>query len=1046
MNKSSQRHVLAPTLAALLGLAFTALGSAAGAQQSPTTESGAASTSGPPEPAVAGNTSSQLGEVIVTGSRIASRSYTSDSPLATIGTEQIASVGQVSLDSALGQMPQFAGSQGQTIVGDVEGSTGFTGGQSYSDLRGLGPERTLVLLDGRRLVPTNPNGSVDLNQIPMALLESVDVITGGASAVYGSDAMAGVVNFRLRQHFHGIQISYQHGATTHGDGAENSFSALMGGNFDHNRGNAVIDLEYNERGEIAGVNRPSFSELGGDRPFGYQGQTFNAGEVGGNIPISAVNAVLAQYPGTTPISGTGDYGGWIGVNGDGTLFTTRDPGNCVQNYRGPLAPQATGPYQGRSISQDCTSIVVPGEVGRLLQVPMHRFNLFSRVTYNLTDNIQAFGQVNYMHSTARDYRPSDSTAPGNPLYVPQNNPYVVGNAALEYLLSQRTGLTPGQPPDSGPLRISTSLAPFGLTFQDFKYNDYQFTTGLQGGIGSTDLAWNVFGSYGQTFFNNVQHGNANYPALDTITYGTADYLGADGNSCVGYAWNPFGGQPMSAGCVEYASNAPENTNEMTQKYAEGDLTGTLWRLPEGDLKFALGVDYRGESFSYQASPELTPASNVMPAPYPPEAITGTFDLVSSSSGTQNVREAYVELRAPILTQKPFAKDVSVDVAGRHSQYDLFGGTNTWKADLHWQANDTLMFRGGYARAIRAPSLQELYSPYVFAGATITGDPCAYNGTYRTGPNASQVAALCQAQGVPAGFLPSFTSPSFDVPGVLRGNPTLRPEVADTFSVGFVLTPHFEGAMARNFGASVDYFHIKINGAVTGVGAQTILENCFNATGGNPSYSESNFYCQQITRDPTTGYVSLAKQFSENIGAFVTDGVDIEWHWGIALHDLGLPERAGGISLQSYITYLRSLVTSGVPGVPSEDFAGAIGDTGTAFALDGSSLSDVSHPKWKANTTLGYAVGPLSAALHWRYIDAQADAINGPGSGPGIPAYSYFDLDASWQATSEIQVTAGLTNLLDKAPPLVVGDGFVTDPATYDILGRTYYVALKANFD
>ena len=158
----------------------------------------------------------QLAEVVVTGSRIASRSYTSDSPLVVVGAAQIAATGQVSLDSALGQMPQFAAAQGQTIVGDVRGGHRLQGGQSYSDLRGLGPERTLVLLDGQRLVPTNPNGSVDLNQIPMALLEGVDVITGGASAVYGSDAMAGVVNFRLRQHFHGVQLSYQHGATTTG--------------------------------------------------------------------------------------------------------------------------------------------------------------------------------------------------------------------------------------------------------------------------------------------------------------------------------------------------------------------------------------------------------------------------------------------------------------------------------------------------------------------------------------------------------------------------------------------------------------------------------------------------------------------------------------------------------------------------------------------------------------------------------------------------------------------------------------------------------------
>ena len=184
----------------------------------------------PPPPAAPAAASPRLTEVVVTGSRIASRSYTSDSPLVGVSAAQIAATGQVSLDSALGQMPQFAAAQGQTETGDAQGATGFQGGQSYADLRGLGPERTLVLLDGQRLVPTNPNGSIDLNVLPMALIEGVDVITGGASAVYGSDAVAGVVNFRLRQHFQGIQLSYQHGATTDGYGPEDSVSVLMGGN------------------------------------------------------------------------------------------------------------------------------------------------------------------------------------------------------------------------------------------------------------------------------------------------------------------------------------------------------------------------------------------------------------------------------------------------------------------------------------------------------------------------------------------------------------------------------------------------------------------------------------------------------------------------------------------------------------------------------------------------------------------------------------------------------------------------------------------------
>jgi iron complex outermembrane receptor protein len=1045
MTNLSQRQALVPTLAALLGFALTGWGASAGAQQTSTTGSNATGTNGPPDPPTAVNNASAIEEVVVTGSRIASASYTSDSPLVTVGAAQIAAVGQTSLDTVLAQMPQFSGSQGQTLTGDVQGATGFTGGQSYSDLRGLGPQRTLVLVDGQRLVPTNPNGSVDLNQIPMALLEGVQVITGGASAVYGSDAMAGVVNFQLRQHFHGVELSYQHGATTHGDGEQTAISVLMGGNFDDQRGNAVIDLEYNERGVINGSNRDTFTQQGAGWPVGTTGQSFNAGEFGGNIPIAAVNGLLAQYPGTTPIAGTGNYDGWIGFNHDGTIFTTQSPGNCVQNYRGSLNA-ASGPYQGRFISPDCTSIQFPGAQTRLIQVPTRRINVFSRLTYKLTGNMQAYGQVNFMRSNARDSRGFDRTSESAPLYVPLDNPYVTGSPELQALLAARTGLTDGQPPSNDPLRITAILIPFGQTFQTFKYNNYQVTGGLKGGIGSTDLAWNVFGSFGESAFENVQHGNDNYPALDTMMYGTANYIGPDGKTCQGYAWNPFGDQPMSAGCVEYASNNPKNTNRMAQKYVEANLTGTMFKLPEGDLKFAVGVDYRGESFDYEASPFLTPAETVTAAPYPPEQIAGTFDLVGSSSGSQNVREAYVELRAPILTDKPFAKDLSLDVAGRHSRYDLFGGVNTWKADLHWQVNNTIMFRGGFERAIRAPSLQELYNPIIRSGAAISSDPCSYDSPYRNGANAANVTALCQAQGVPAAFLSSFRPTLVDVPGVIRGNLTLQPEVANTYSLGFVLTPHFEAEMARELGVSVDYFRIKLNGAIAGVGAETIMQNCFNATGSNPSYAPDNFYCQQITRDPTTGYVAIANQFSENIGAFTTDGVDLEGHWGFALHDLGLPERAGKISLQTYVTYLRSLVVSGVPGVPTVNYAGAIGDTLTAFAANGSSLSDLSHPKWKANTTLGYGVGPVSAAVHWRFIGSQKNLINGPDSGPDIPAVSYFDLDASWHATSQITITAGLNNLGDKRPPHVAGFGDVTDAPTYDIVGRTYRIGIKANLN
>ena len=995
----------------------------------------------PPPPAAPAAASPQLTEVVVTGSLIASRSYTSDSPLVGVSAAQIAATGQVSLDSALGQMPQFAAAQGQTETGDAQGATGFQGGQSYADLRGLGPERTLVLLDGQRLVPTNPNGAIDLNVIPMALIEGVDVITGGASAVYGSDAVAGVVNFRLRQHFQGIQLSYQHGATTDGYGPEDSVSVLMGGNFDDHRGNAVVDLEYNERGAITGADSPFFSnDIIFNRGVARGPEAiFNAGELGGTIPISAVNSVLGQYGDS--VSGSGNYGGYLGINGDGTLFTSKDPGNCAQNYRGPL-----GKIPGLAITPDCTSVESYLGPYFYVQTPLQRYNLFSHVTYNINDDVQAYGQINFMHSTSGDVNAASYLGPGKFLYIPTNNPYVYGNSDLSSILTA-AGVPVGAGVGSGnTIHAEDWLTSMGPRIETFLYNDYQLTTGLKGGIGDTSLAWNAFASYGQTHMENDEENNINLPALESIVYGTANYTGADGSTCQGYAWNPLGGQPMSKGCLEYASGTAQDTNLITQKYFEADLSGNVWKLPAGELKFALGADYRGDSFDYQASPELNPAFNVMPAGIPADVISPSYDLISSAAGTQNVREVYLELRAPLLTDEPFAKDVSVDVAGRHSQYDLFGGANTWKADLHWQATDAVAFRGGFERAFRAPSLQDLYNPIVQAQDSLSVDPCNYNSSYRTGPNAAQVTALCAAQS-PAAGSGTFNYGVQSANGIYHGNTSLKPEVADTYSFGFVLTPRFEAPMASDLGASVDYYHIKVNGAVAGVTLNSIVQNCFNVNGSNPTYSDSNFYCQQLTRDPGSGAIVLAKEFSLNIGSYLTEGVDIEGHWGFALHDLGLPEGAGRVRLQSYVSFLRSLQISGVPGVPSVDFAGSIGDTQTAIQADGTTVSDISHPKWKANTMLGYTVGPVGAALHWRYISSMADLMDGPGSGdPGVPAYSYFDLDVNYQVTAQIQLTGGLTNLFNKLPPRVAGASLLTDAATYDVMGRAYYVGVKANID
>ncbi|KZC16574.1 hypothetical protein RHOFW510R12_01590 [Rhodanobacter sp. FW510-R12] len=984
----------------------------------------------------------RLEAVTVTGSliQVHSRSEESSSPLATIGIDQIAAAGQVSLDSAIGRMPQFAAAQGQSEVGDVQGATGFQGGQSYADLRGLGAERTLVLLDGQRLVPTNPNGAVDLNLIPMALLENVDVITGGASATYGSDAVAGVVNFRLRQDFQGIQLSAQTGGSTKGGGQENSASVLMGSKFADNKGNAVIDLEYNQRDAITGADRTFFSDpLNFNRavPRAPEG-IFSAGELGGNIPVSAVNAILAGYPGTTPIAGTGNYGGYIGLNSNGTLFTTRAPGNCVQNYQGPV-----GKIPGLAISPNCTTI--KNYLGKyfFVQVPSHRLNLFSKVTYKINEGLEAYAQINFMRSTATDNNGPAFAGPGKFVYVPQNNPFVTGNAALMSLLNARTATTAGGSPSTGPLEMEAWLTGLGPRIESFRYNNYQLTAGLNGWFGWSSWKWNAFASYGQTNFNNDQQNNVNLPALENVLYGTANYVGSNGNNCVGYAWNPLGNHQLSPGCLAYVTGTAHNNMVLTQDYFQGTVSGDLGDLWAGTVEAAFGVDYRADRFNYQADSALNPAFNVMPSPIPPDIISPSYDLIGSTGGSMNVGEVFGELSVPLLSEKPFVKNLSLDLGERYSHYDLFGGENTWKASLRWQVDDALMFRGGFNRAIRAPSLQELYNPTVQAQDSINGDPCEVGSLQRSGPNAGQVAALCQAQGVPASVYPSFTYGLNSANGIITGNTGLQPEKSDTYTLGWVLTPHFEAPMARDIGMSLDYYHTSIKGAIAGVTLDTVLQNCYNANNSNPIYSESNAFCQRITRDPNTGAITLGRESSENIGSYVTTGVDMEAHWGFPLHDLGLP-LGGRVKLQTFLSYVHSLTISGVPGVAASNYAGSIADTSTALAADGSSISDLSHPRWKANTTFGYSIGPVSAALHWRYISGMADLMGGAGSGyPGVPAYNYFDLDAHWQATHNIMLTAGVTNLTDKAPPRIAGAPLLTDAATYDVVGRTYFIGFKA---
>lgn len=950
--------------------------------------------------------------IIVTGSRIARRDYNAESPISTLSSATIAATGQPSLDRAIGQMPQFEAAQGAAEVGDVQGSVGFGGGASYSDLRGIGRNRSLVLMDGRRLVPSTPDGSIDLNTIPMSLIESVEVITGGASATYGSDAIAGVANFKLRRNFSGLELNVQQGATTHGDGATTQVSAILGGKFADNRGHALLAVEYGNRNAVEGSQRsffrqPSVRFLG--RPpegFIYAGG-FGPGATAPTI--GAVNAVLAGYPGTTPYPGNpaAPYTGGIGVNTDGTIFTTTVPSNlgCAQNYKG------VGSVTGDIISPSCTTAGVILGNYFAVQVPLKKYNAFASADYELADHLTAYGQFNFSESKSLDETSPGSTKTNNTieLYVPVSNQFVQSNPALLSLINSAYG---GTAPANAVVAVSKLLFGWENRVEKFKYDVWQGLGGLKGDIPGTGFTFDLYGSYGRSSYASQAFGDISISAINNV-------LANEGVG--GCTYNPFGLQPVSQACLDYAGRTDNTTDELTAKDAELTIQGPLFNLPGGTAKIALGADYRESEFDYHPDSLFITGDTL------------AYGTATPSSGARNAKELFGELLLPFFRDQPFAKDLSVDLGYRYSKYNTFSGKSTWKADATWTVVDGVRFRGGYSTAFRAPSLADLYAGTAVGILSLNGgDPCDILSTFRTGPNAAQVQALCAAQAAPAGSPTySFGGANVTVPVQTGGNINLQPETAKTWSVGTVLTP------VHGLNISVDYYNLAISGAISSLSSGSILANCYGAAA-NPTFSASNPFCQRVSRDPNTGQITLLASGLFNFSKFTLSGVDTQIDYRLDLARLGMPARAGGLQVGSIISYLRKYVVTPSDGTAPTDFAGAISDT--FVTSDGENL--YTHPHWKANSYLSYLNGPFIGTLRWRYIGHMKN-LDDPTQ--PVPSVSYFDADFHYKFSKSLTLNAGVNNIGDKQPPFIGTLELRTDAATYDVVGRTWYIGARVRF-
>jgi iron complex outermembrane recepter protein len=934
-----------------------------------------------------------LAQIVITGSIIQSPNQVSPSPIVITSAEDLRHSGQVSIESTLNQLPQF--SPAGTAATGGQG----TGAHATLDLHGLGSNRNLILLDGRRLPLADIFGDVDVNIIPDSILSGVQTITGGASAVYGSDAMSGVVNFITLKNFEGLVTDLQYGNSMKEDYGQFAGSTAFGTKFAADQGHALLSLGYTHRQALYGSERGFFDYV---TPSSFIGQgTFVPSPT--NLPSQAtVNTLFAGYGVATPVANTLN----LGFNDNGTLFTQTG----ARNYLGPTT-------NGYAIIGG--NVRMPVGPQTIVLNPLNRKSIFSKFDYEITPAVTAYGQVLYVNSDVFTSSGKSLTQFGTLTTIPVTNPLIPKDLAT--LLASR-------PNPAAPFTWNGRYVGIPAKSWDEQYDTAQYLAGLKGSLPVKDWTWDVFASYDTT-----DHLQSNQHAVLKSQVQSLLNAPDGGNSLCAGGFDPFGvngSTNISAACQAYMTTTAHSTEHLTQTNIQGALQGALLRLPAGDLSAALLADFRRNTYSYSPDANLA-AQNI-------EAVIAS----APSQGAIGVKEVAGQLDIPLLADLPLAKKLALGAAFRHSDYTTSGAVNTFEGDLKWSPVQSLLVRGSYQRAVRAPNIGELFS--AASGSQIAfgtppasiGDPCDIRSPARTGANGAAVRALCLAQGIPVAVIDSYTFPTTATAGLSSGNSKLQPETANTYNVGFSWTSRAAAAWLSDFGVSVDYYNIDIRKVISIVPGLTALSKCYNLDGSNPAWSPANPFCQLLQRDPN-GLLQVINTPYLNLGGLETDGVDIQTHWGVSLSDLGLGASSGRIFATSGLGWLHGYSIQTLPGSPFQNYAG----TNTIA----SGLTSSTFPKWKAVTTLGYGFGGATVSVRWRYQDAMKDvtAVTTPKTpGVGVPAYNLVDVLGTWSINKQWEVRAGITNAGNHGPVYVSSSQTSTDPSVFDVVGRAYYVGVR----
>jgi outer membrane receptor protein involved in Fe transport len=943
--------------------------------------------------------------IVVTGSRIQRTDLQSTSPVTVVSAEEFRLTGAINVEQVLNTLPQV-----------LPGLTGFSNnpgnGAVTLNLRNLGATRTLVLVNGRRWMFYDTNQIVDLNTIPQFLLGGVDVVTGGASAVYGSDAVAGVVNFNLRD-IEGLELGGSYSLTGRGDAARYQFNAAIGSAFDDGRGAVTMYANYTRRDPVFQDARVFSERAGGDGCI-VPGST-GRGDIGTPFPSGiAVGTCLAR-------------GGELGFVPQGSATTPTGTFNA-----GPTGAQSTYIFNptggGSRLFQDPADLFnfAPDNY---LQLPQERYLIGAYGHYEFTDGIEAYSELSFVRNDVDTELAPTPAGVAAPLFV--NSPFF--NDQTRALLLQNPVAT-ATGADYRTTQVNFRFADIGSRNSSFAREAFRVLGGVRGGI-TDNINFDAFYSYSRTTNTNIQRGNiarSRFIAALTTEFvpgSTTEQRCRDAAAraagCV--PLNVFGTGLASRASLNYLSINATNITESELTNAVASVNGTLFNLGFGadDVGFAFGTEYR----------KMT--SNFIPDTFLSSGDVLGFNAGLPTSGGYDVKEVFGELRVPIV-EDGLIHSLEVNGAFRYSDYSLdrVGGNWTYNLGGDFAPIEGIRFRGQYSRSVRAPNVQDLF------GGASTGFPGATDPCSDRGPVAERTAALrafCISSGVPAAAV--FTravQPNAQIQADFGGNPNVGEETSDTYTIGVVLQPSF----VPRLNITVDYFNITVEDTINTRlgGLNTALSLCFNTVQDLQTPTCEAFVGKRNTGTGALGLNSGGLNPSlvqDNVGKLETAGIDFQV-------DYSLPLFNGELGLFFLATYLDKYRNTPVALLPLRE-----------NIVEGT----YGLPEYRHNMRVTYTQGGALFSARWRYEGATEDfRVQNTFSGNdriennalplrSIGAWNYFDLAVSYDVDERMTINAGVNNVLDKAPPVLGAQAEQgnTLPSFFDVLGRDFFVGVNFRF-